>query len=159
MMKMTTASSRRVNPGLEDWRRSLDRAGPVATRRGKRALLMIRSGRTAVYIVGALDPVGTETFERIAAAVALIEILVTPRIVGKFLDVAALLVVTGNPSTGRSADQSLQALVGGGVGTVVEIVAIEGLLQLLDVGLGLGAFGPVADPAQPRDSRRRQQSH
>src|SRR5262245_43903283 len=157
MIKMPMASSSSVNPGAELRRPSVDRLGLVARGRGKRTLLMIGSGGTAVYIIGALHAVRTKGLERIGATVALIEILVAPGIARKFFDVPTLLVVAGKAPSARRTDQGLQPLVGGRVRTVVEIVAIQCLLRLLDVGLSLGALGAVSDAAQAGDDHQGQQ--
>src|ERR1700722_3961631 len=161
MIKINTASSSSVKPGDAD--DAPRRAIPLA-RRGAgpgRNFIALSLRLAGVYLARSVRAFGAafaERFQRVGVPIALVEVLISPWILRQALDVTAGLVVGGRATAGRRRNQRTQALVGGGIETVVEVVAIECGLDLGEVGLRLGRLGLVGGAAQTLYDDRREQT-
>src|ERR1041385_1697082 len=125
MMKITIDSSISVKP-----------RSPV--RRGLTTSSEIPAVDVAVFVAAALLTVGAEALEDELLPVAEVDVMVPPRILGNLLHVTLGVVLPRLGSARGLLHQGGQALVGRRITPVVELVQVETLLELFEVGLGFG---------------------
>src|SRR5580698_9548062 len=117
-------------------RRSSDRYGNCSYLERRALNCLIATAIDVCILPGpTLDFVGPVRFQHVGLPIALVNVGISPRVVGKLFDIPAGWIISRNRTVGRNANQRWQPLIAGRVRAIVKVVPIQRCLECRYVSL------------------------